>query len=92
MNSSPVEYVKKAELKGSNFGAGDGDGSISCAYTSFFVDHAEPLKALRDVKDQGVTWPSGTLPEGCEFLVLVKGGEFVNVGGKVRRKENTSDF
>jgi hypothetical protein len=72
MDASPVEYVKKAQLKGSIFGSGERDGSVSCASTDFFVDHTEPLEALKALKDRGVTWPFGTLPEGCEFLALVE--------------------
>jgi hypothetical protein len=92
MDSSPVEYVKTATLRGNLFGTDEGDGSVSCASTQFFVDHSEPLAALEAVKRRGVEWPFGTLPEGCEFLVLVKSGEADSAGGKVHRKENISDF
>lgn len=49
------------------------EGSVCCADTGFWVDHAEPRAALEIVKNRGVEWPYGDLPEGCEFLVLVKG-------------------
>ena len=91
-DSSPVAYVKSAELKGTLFGVGGGDGSCCCASTNFYVDHAEPLAALEGVEARGVHWPFGSLPEGCEFLVLVKSGEVDTSGNKIRRKENSSDF
>ncbi|KAH7561581.1 hypothetical protein BM1_02685 [Bipolaris maydis] len=90
MAASPVKYVRDAKLKGSLFGSGD-DGTVCCADTSFWVDHAEPFAALAEIKKRA-TWPFGDLPEGCEFLVLVKGAEVNTEGERVRRKENTSDF
>ncbi len=71
MDSCPVQYVKEAKLHGSLFGEVD-DGSVSCADTQFWVDHEEPLKALDAVRAKGIAWPFGELPEGHEFLVLVK--------------------
>ncbi|KAF1931018.1 uncharacterized protein M421DRAFT_99565 [Didymella exigua CBS 183.55] len=70
MAASPVEYVRNAQLKRSVFGIDN--GSVCCANTDFLVDHAEPLAALAEVKKK-VHWPFGELPEGCEFLVLIKG-------------------
>lgn len=46
MKESPIEYVKNAELRGNLFDPNDTSGVISSVYTNFFVDHAEPLKAL----------------------------------------------
>lgn len=73
MAASPVSYVRNAALKGSLFGKGD--DAVCCADTGFWVDHAEPLEALAAVRERGVEWPFGELPDGCEFLVLVKGAE-----------------
>lgn len=72
MSAAPIEYVKTAKLKGTLFETGDSeDGRVCCADTSFWVDHAEPLAVLAAVKEKGVEWPFGALPEGCEFLVIV---------------------
>lgn len=65
MASCPVSYVKTAVLKGE-------DGSVPCADTWFWVDHAEPLAALEILQRKGVAWPLGTLSEGHEFLLLVR--------------------
>ncbi|RMZ69554.1 amp-binding enzyme [Pyrenophora seminiperda CCB06] len=80
MTSSPVKYVREAKLKGSVFGVvnDSDDGTVCCADTQFWVDHTEPLAAVAEVKKRGI-WPFGELPDGCEFLVLVKGGQ-VNAG------------
>jgi hypothetical protein len=74
MAASPVSYVKGAEPRGSLFGD-EGQG-VCYANTQFWVDHGEPLVALADVKRRGIEWPFGELPEGCEFLVLVKAAEW----------------
>jgi GNAT superfamily N-acetyltransferase len=71
MLSSPVGYVRTAKLHGSLFGSLEGS-AVSTANTNFFVDHAEPLEALALVREEGLAWPFGELPEGHEFLLLVK--------------------
>jgi hypothetical protein len=72
MDTCPVGYVKEAKPRGALF-EGDGkDGSISCADTQFCVDHEEPLQALESVREKGSAWRFGELPDGHEFLVLVK--------------------
>ena len=68
---SPVVYVKDAKLRGRLLGEDDGEGTVSCADTKFFVDHAEPLQALAVVRED-VGWPLGTLIEGHEFLLIVE--------------------
>ncbi|KAF2711662.1 hypothetical protein K504DRAFT_500317 [Pleomassaria siparia CBS 279.74] len=81
MASSPVMYVKTATLKGTAFSnerktedeQSVREDCICCAFTDFWVDHKEPLEALRSVEEEGVHWPLGKLPEGCEFLVLFEG-------------------
>lgn len=70
MAASPVTYVKIAKPRGSLFEE-DEDGAVCCADTAFWVDHAEPLAILAAVKERA-QWPFGELPEGCEYLVLVR--------------------
>lgn len=41
MASCPVNYIRTAELRGSLFDSEVTDGTVSCADTGFFVDHAE---------------------------------------------------
>ncbi|CZR69351.1 uncharacterized protein PAC_19251 [Phialocephala subalpina] len=85
MESCPVEYVRCAKVRGTLFeeenrsgercANGDGKteaGIVSCADTGFWVDHGEPEEALRLLEGKGVKWPFGNLPDGCEFLVIVK--------------------
>lgn len=72
MESCPVGYVKEAKLRGSLFEDDVNDGTVSCADTQFWVDHEEPLKALKLVKKKGIVWPFGELPDGHEFLVLIR--------------------
>ena len=92
MAASPVNYVKSAKPKGSLFEKGREDGVVCCADTAFWVDHAEPLAALAAVKERDVQWPFGELPEGCEYLVLVKAADVDAEGKRVRRRQNSSDF
>jgi predicted GNAT family acetyltransferase len=72
MASCPVGYVKEAKLRGELFEGEVADGTVSCADTDFWVDHGEPLEALKIVREKGITWPFGELPDGHEFLVVVK--------------------
>ncbi|KAF1972577.1 hypothetical protein BU23DRAFT_534905 [Bimuria novae-zelandiae CBS 107.79] len=83
MRSSPVSYVRNAQLKGWLFSE-DGDDRTSdhsgcCAFTNFWVDHTEPERVLENLRGSPsavsqvlVKWPLGELPDGCEFLVLIK--------------------
>lgn len=90
MKSCPVGYVKEAKLRGSLFEdeASVKDRAISCADTEFWVDHQEPLEALEIVRERGIVWPFGDLPDGHEFLVLVKANESDNT----RRSDKCSEF
>ena len=75
MAASPVAYVRDEKLKGRKFVIHDHDnedGAVCCADTKFWVDHAEPLTVLAEVKANRNmdVWPFGELPPGCEFLAL----------------------
>ena len=71
---SPVKYVRGMQLRGSLFentvGIAAEPGAISTVYTEFFVDHNEPLAALKIFKDSG-KWCLGELLEGHEFLIIL---------------------
>ncbi|KAJ6441186.1 ankyrin repeat-containing domain-containingprotein [Purpureocillium lavendulum] len=69
MKASPIPYVRDAKLCGSLFGK-DMGGCVSAIDSQFFIDHTEPLQALKDIK-QHWEWPLGDLPEGCEYLVVM---------------------
>jgi hypothetical protein len=86
MQSCPVNYVNEAKLHGSLFGVVD-DGSVSCVDTAFWVDHEEPLAALESVRAKGIAWPFGDLPEGHEFLIIVKAKT-----GDSREGQKSSEF
>lgn len=78
MASCPVQYVRDAKVRGTLFESpceqkdGSTEGAVSCADTGFWIDHSEPEKALKILEEKGVKWRLGSLPEGCEFLVLVE--------------------
>ncbi|KAK0104830.1 hypothetical protein ONS95_005097 [Cadophora gregata] len=72
MGTCPVTYVREAKLHGALFEDGSADGTISCADTQFWVDHHEPEAALQTIKDKGIVWPLGYLPEGHEYLLFVR--------------------
>lgn len=70
--NAPIKYVKHAMLRGSLFEQDVEDGTVSSAYTNFWVDHDGPLEALKEIRNQGKAWPFGELLEGHEFLLIMK--------------------
>jgi len=54
LKATTVEYLKTAELRGSLFEDNPKPGVISSADTQFFVDHTEPLVALKVFQDASV--------------------------------------
>jgi len=72
MAVSPIQYVRDAKVHGSLFGSVVRDGAVSTVDTKFLVDHAEPERALELVKEMGVEWPFGGLPDGHEFLLFME--------------------
>ncbi|PIA82982.1 hypothetical protein CB0940_12199 [Cercospora beticola] len=71
MQRAPIKYVREATLRGNLFATDDSSGAISSVYTDFFVDHGEPLEALRWVRE-GLNWPLGELLDGHEFLLMLE--------------------
>ncbi|KAI0740145.1 hypothetical protein C8Q76DRAFT_665870 [Earliella scabrosa] len=73
LESTPIAYLRGARLHGSLFeGAGTTSGVVSSADTGFFVDHTEPMEALRRWRaNHSVVWPLGELQEGHEFFIVV---------------------
>lgn len=69
LEASPIDYIKSAQLRGDLFQENSDTGAVSSAFTEFYVDHAEPLKALEQFKAKG-RWCLGELQEGHEWLVL----------------------
>ena len=73
MAGSPITYVKDARLCGNIFEpespSSGVNGPVSCVNTEFFVDHQEPLDALKWIQEDGGVWPLGDLPDGHEFLL-----------------------
>lgn len=57
LESSPVNYVKSMELRGSLFEDNCTTGAVSTVFTNFYVDHDEPLAALAEY----IKGDSGTL-------------------------------
>lgn len=81
LDTTPIEYIKSAEPRGSLFEGGVGSGEdtaerpVCTLFTSFFVDRTEPTETLARWKaglGNEVSWPLGDLPEGHEYLVLLK--------------------
>ncbi|KAG1875710.1 hypothetical protein F4604DRAFT_1761561 [Suillus subluteus] len=69
LEASPVDYIKSAQLRGDLFQENSNTGAVSSAFTEFYVDHAEPSKALEQFKAKG-KWCLGELLEGHEYLAL----------------------
>ena len=72
MGTSPVPYVRDAKLCGALSNPEDSTGLVSGVNTSFYVDHKEPMDALRRVRETR-QWPLGALPEGHEYLLVLPG-------------------
>ena len=71
LTTSPITYVREARPHGTLHDNAI-DGAVSTADTDFFVDHGEPDRALASVRARGVDWPFGELPEGHEYLVVLR--------------------
>ncbi|KAG1882072.1 hypothetical protein F4604DRAFT_1577611 [Suillus subluteus] len=67
--SSPISYLKAAQLRGSLFQDSCDNGAISSVFTEFYVDHTEPLAVLEQYKKKG-QWCLGELLDGHEFLTV----------------------
>ncbi|KFG78567.1 hypothetical protein MANI_002995 [Metarhizium anisopliae] len=68
VKSSPIPYIRDAELCGSLFNSAV--NMVSGANTHFFVDHKEPLDTLRSVRRER-QWPLGELQDGYEYLLIL---------------------
>lgn len=68
LGSSPIGYIRDARPCGSLFEQ-DSNGMVAGVDTGLFVDHREPLDALRYIQDE-LNWPLGDLTDGSEFLLL----------------------
>lgn len=72
LSSSPVSYLKSAELRGSVFQPDTQGDLVSSVFTNFPVDHQEPLEVLQKwEEDHQTKWPLGVLLEGHEFFCVV---------------------
>ena len=69
LHTTPIDYLKDVKLAGSLFDDSCTNGAVSCVFTEFYVDHAEPLAALEVFKTR--RWCLGELPEGHEFLIIL---------------------
>jgi len=47
LTSTTVTYLKTAQLRSSLFKENPAPGVISSVFTEFYVDHEEPLEALK---------------------------------------------
>ncbi|KAJ7098228.1 hypothetical protein C8R44DRAFT_947757 [Mycena epipterygia] len=72
LRATPVAYLQGVKPAGTVFNS-CASKAVSVVFTKFFVDHGEPLEAMEQFqKEYGDIWPLGELPEGHEFLILVK--------------------
>ncbi|KAG1835597.1 hypothetical protein EV424DRAFT_1562772, partial [Suillus variegatus] len=69
LESSPISYLKAAQLRGTLFQDNCDNKAISSVFTEFYVNHTEPLAVLRQYKKRG-QWCLGELLNGHEFLAI----------------------
>ncbi|KAG1836467.1 hypothetical protein DFJ58DRAFT_719089 [Suillus subalutaceus] len=67
--SSPISYLKAAQLRGTLFEDDYDTSTISSVFTKFYVDHTEPLAVLSHCKEKD-QWCLGELLDGYEFLAI----------------------
>jgi len=67
---TPVDYLQNLQFRGSLFEENCTTGAVSSVDTSFYVDHAEPLEALKTYQERG-NCALGELLEGHEFLIIL---------------------
>lgn len=72
MQASPIPYIREAKLRGALFEPEDSTGLVCGVNTQFFVDHEEPIEALKMVQETW-EWPLGDLLDGHEFLLILPG-------------------
>jgi len=70
LKTLPVKYLQDAELCGSLFKENCTSNAISSVFTSFYVDHDEPLQALSIYKGCQ-QWVLGELLDGHEFVTIL---------------------
>ncbi|PGH13075.1 hypothetical protein AJ79_03912 [Helicocarpus griseus UAMH5409] len=70
IKASPIPYIREASLCGSLFDSKDTTGLVCGVDTRFFVNHKEPLEALKSARETW-DWPLGDLPEGHEYLLVM---------------------
>ena len=70
LTTSPVQYVKNMELHGSLFEDKVMSGAVTSVFTTFYVDHSEPLTSLAEYKTRN-QWLLGDLLEGHEFFIIL---------------------
>lgn len=50
LEATDVQYLQRAQLRGSLFQEDCNSGAVSSVFTEFYVDHREPLEALDEFK------------------------------------------
>ncbi|KAG1868786.1 hypothetical protein C8R48DRAFT_771555 [Suillus tomentosus] len=69
LESSPISYLKAAQLRGTLFQDNCDNKAISSVFTEFYIDHTEPLAVLQQYKKRG-RWCLGELLDGHEFFAI----------------------
>ncbi len=70
LTSSPIGYLRSAQLCGTLLNAADTSGAISSVFTNFPVDHQEPLEVLSGYVSEG-KWLLGALLDSHEILIIL---------------------
>ena len=71
MAYSPVRYIREGKMNGSLWGLGDTTG-VATLDTTFLVERQGMREAMRSMTERGRQWPLGGLPEGHEWVCMVK--------------------
>ena len=77
ISKSPVRYVQESQPRGWFLDKDEckhHEHTGFYLYTDHWVDHSDSRIALGRLKKR-ITWNLGFLPEGCEFVAVIKSGE-----------------
>lgn len=92
LSATTISYLKDVQFRGSLFQDVAEAGVVSCLFTAFYVDHKEPLEAMKSWEDkQDMSWPLGVPLKATNSYTSpqIKGFSLYHILGSVSRSRAT---